>query len=159
VLSDGLVIKDWGAIMLFKDNKKSSLGRSVESFESIIGKSLRMDGNLMISQGLRVDGVLSGNVFQEEGKTATVAISESGLVNGNIQAQQVIVSGRVKGNIYSLDRVELLASAQIEGDITYGSIGIEMGAKILGKLNQVSTQNAEDAADVLITQAKQKATV
>ena len=145
--------------MLFKDNKKSSLGRSVESFESIIGKSLRMDGNLMISQGLRVDGVLSGNVFQEEGKTATVAISESGLVNGNIQAQQVIVSGRVKGNIYSLDRVELLASAQIEGDITYGSIGIEMGAKILGKLNQVSTQNAEDAADVLITQAKQKVTV
>ena len=113
----------------------------------------------MISQGLRVDGVLSGNVFQEEGKTATVAISESGLVNGNIQAQQVIVSGRVKGNIYSLDRVELLASAQIEGDITYGSIGIEMGAKILGKLNQVSTQNAEDAADVLITQAKQKVTV
>lgn len=145
--------------MLFKDNKKSSLGRSVESFESIIGKSLRMDGNLMISQGLRVDGVLSGNVFQEEGKTATVAISESGLVNGNIQAQQVIVSGRVKGNIYSLDRLELLASAQIEGDITYGSIGIEMGAKILGKLNQVSTQNAEDAADVLITQVKQKGTV
>jgi hypothetical protein len=34
-----------------------------------------------------------------------------------------------------------------------------MGAKILGKLNQVSTQNAEDAADVLITQAKQKVTV
>jgi cytoskeletal protein CcmA (bactofilin family) len=147
--------------MIFNNNnnKKTSLGRSVESFESIIGKSLRIDGSLVISQGVRIDGVLNGNVFQEDGKVATVAISETGTVNGNIQAQHVIVSGHVKGNIYSLDRVELLASAHIEGEITYGSIGIEVGAKILGKLNQVSAQNAGDAADLLITQAKQKATV
>ncbi len=136
---------------MFKTKKKSSLGRSVESFESIIGKSLRIDGNLIISQGLRIDGVLNGNIFQEDGNTASVAISESGTVNGNIQAQHVIVSGRVKGNIYSLDREELLAIAQVEGEITYGSIGIEVGANILGKLNQLNAQNAGDAADILIS--------
>jgi cytoskeletal protein CcmA (bactofilin family) len=145
--------------VVFNVKKKASLGRSVESFESIIGKTLRIDGNLMISQGVRIDGLLNGNVFQEEAKAATVAISETGSVNGNIQAQHVIVSGHVKGNIFSLDRVELLATAHIEGDITYGSIGIEVGAKILGKLNQVSEQNAGDAADLLITQVKQKTTV
>ena len=146
--------------MIFNNNKKkTSLGRSVESFESIIGKSLRIDGSLVISQGVRIDGVLNGNVFQEDGKVATVAISETGTVNGNIQAQHVIVSGHVNGNVYSLDRVELLASAVIEGEITYGSIGIEVGAKILGKLNQVSAQNAGEAADLLITQAKQKTSV
>ncbi len=144
--------------MVFNVKKKALLGRSVESFESIIGKTLRIDGNLMISQGVRIDGLLNGNVFQEEGKAATVAISETGSVNGNIQAQHVIVSGHVKGNIFSLDRVELLATAHIEGDITYGSIGIEVGAKILGKLNQVNEQNAGDAADLLITQVKQKTT-
>lgn len=144
---------------MFKTKKKSSLGRSVESFESIIGKSLRIDGNLIISQGLRIDGVLNGNIFQEDGNSASVAISESGTVNGNIQAQHVIVSGRVKGNIYSLDRVELLATAQVEGEITYGSIGIEVGANILGKLNQFNAQNAGDAADILISQVKQKTNV
>lgn len=145
--------------MVFNVKKKASLGRSVESFESIIGKTLRIDGNLMISQGVRIDGLLNGNIFQEEGKTATVAISESGTVHGNIQAQHVIVSGRVKGDIFSLDRVELLATAHIEGEITYGSIGIEVGAKILGKLNQVNERNAGDAADMLITQVRQKTSV
>jgi cytoskeletal protein CcmA (bactofilin family) len=144
--------------MIFNKKTKTPLGRSVESFESIIGKSLRIDGSLVISQGVRIDGVLNGNVFQEDGKVATVAISETGTVNGNIQAQHVIVSGHVKGSIYSLDRVELLASAHIEGDITYGSIGIEVGAKVLGKLNQVSAQNAGEVADLLITHAKQKTT-
>ena len=145
--------------MGFSLKKKTPLGRSLENFESIIGKSLRIDGHLIISQGIRIDGVLNGDVFQEEGKVATVAISETGIVRGNIQAQHVIVSGHVKGNIFSLDRVELLASAHIEGEITYGSIGIEVGAKILGKLNQISTHDAGEAADLLITQAKQKTTV
>jgi cytoskeletal protein CcmA (bactofilin family) len=142
--------------MVFKVKGKSSLGRSVENFESIIGKSLRIDGDLIISEGVRVDGTLNGNIYQGDGKSATVAIAETGAVKGNIHAQHVIVSGNVNGNIYSLDRVELLATAHIEGDITYGSIGIEVGAKVLGKLNQVSTQGAEQAVDLIINQAKQK---
>ena len=144
--------------MVFKSKRKVSLGRSVESFESIIGKSLRINGNLIISEGVRVDGVVNGNIFQNDGKTATVAIADSGCVNGNIYAQHVIVAGRVKGNIYSLDRVELLATAHVEGDISYGNVGIEVGATVLGKLNQLNAQDAVDAVELLISQAKQKIT-
>jgi cytoskeletal protein CcmA (bactofilin family) len=144
--------------MVFKPNKKTTLGRSVESFESIVGQSLVIDGNLKISQGVRIDGVLNGNIYQEDGKSATVAIAESGLVNGSIYAQHVIISGRVKGDIYSLDRVELLRDAQIEGDISYGSIGIEAGARIFGKLKPINSQDTEDAVELIINQAKQKTT-
>ena len=144
--------------MVFKSRKKTTLGRSVESFESIVGKSLTIEGNVKISQGIRIDGTLNGNIYQEDGMSATVAIAESGLINGNIYAQHVIISGRVKGDIYSLDRVELLKNAQIEGDISYGSIGIEAGASVLGKLKRINAQDAEDAVELLISQAKQKTT-
>lgn len=142
--------------MLFKTVKKTSLGRSIESFESIVGQSLVIEGDLKISHGIRIDGILNGNIYQEDGKSATVAVAESGIISGNIFAQHVIISGKVKGDIYSLDRVELLKNAHIEGNITYGSIGIEAGANILGNLKQVSVQDTEDAVELLISQAKQK---
>lgn len=144
--------------MVFRAKNKTSLGRSVENFESIVGKSLIIEGNLKISQGIRIDGTLNGNIYQEDGMSATVAIAESGLVNGSIYAQHVIISGKVKGDIYSLDRVELLKNAHIEGDISYGNIGIEAGASVLGKLKRINAQDAEDAVELLINQAKQKTT-
>lgn len=143
-------------MMVFKTKKKNLLGKTIESFETIIGKSILIDGNLSISQGVRVDGTLNGNIYQDDGKNATVAISESGKVNGNIHAQHVIVSGHVKGNIYALDRVELLASSRIEGEITYGSLGIEVGAKVLGKLNQINTQDADNVVDLMISQTERR---
>ena len=138
--------------MVFSKKKKNPLGKSVERFETIIGKSIRIDGNLNISHGVRIDGVLNGNVFQDEDHKATVAISESGRVNGNIHAQHVIVSGHIKGNIYALDRVELLATSRIEGEITYGNIGIEVGAKVLGKLNEISPLENDNVLDLLASQ-------
>ena len=125
----------------------------------IIGTKAVQEPQFVREMATKFAGHVMVGLDAKDGKVATVAISETGTVNGNIQAQHVIVSGHVKGNIYSLDRVELLASAHIEGEITYGSIGIEVGAKILGKLNQVSAQNAGEAADLMITQAKQKTTV
>ena len=142
--------------MVFKTKKRNSLGKTIENFETIIGKSILIDGNLSISQGIRIDGTLNGNIFQDDGKTATVAISETGKVNGNIHAQHVIVSGHVNGNIYALDRVELLSSSRIEGEITYGSLGIEVGAKVLGKLNQINTQEADNVVDMMISQTERR---
>jgi cytoskeletal protein CcmA (bactofilin family) len=77
-------------------------------------------------------------------------------VNGNINAQQVIVSGHVKGNIYSLGRLELLSTSRIEGEITYGSLAIEFGAKVLGKLNQINTQDPDNVVDLPINHIERK---
>ncbi len=137
---------------MFSSKKKNPLGKSVERFETIIGKTIRIDGNLNISEGVRIDGILNGNIIQDDGKKATVAISQSGRINGNIHGQHVIISGYVKGNIFSNNRVELLASSRIEGEITYGSIGIEVGCKILGKLNEIPQQEKDNVLDLIPNQ-------
>ena len=113
---------------------KTNLGRSVEKFESIVGASLKVEGDLVISKSLRIDGTVHGNIFQAEGASATVAIASGASVVGNIAVHDVIVSGNLRGNITSPGRVELIDTAKVEGDVTYGSIGVAVGARIAGQL-------------------------
>jgi len=142
--------------MMFKKTKKKALGKSIQDFESILGSSIRVDGNLIIAKSVRIDGSLYGNILQEEGSEATIAIAPSARIFGDIRAEHIIVAGSVKGNIFSSGKIELLAHAHIEGDITYGNIGIEIGANVTGKLLQISVAGVADEAELLLSQVKQK---
>jgi cytoskeletal protein CcmA (bactofilin family) len=108
---------------------KTNLGRSVEKFESIVGATLKVEGDLVISKSLRIDGTVHGNILQAEGASATVAIASGASVLGNIAVHDVIVSGHLRGNITSPGRVELIDTAKVEGDVTTckprGSIGLD----------------------------------
>jgi cytoskeletal protein CcmA (bactofilin family) len=138
--------------MKFRSNK--SLGESQEVFESIIGPTLRVEGNLIIQKGVRIDGIVDGNILQQDGQDAVVAISEKATVTGDVRANSVIVSGHLKGNIFSNTRVELLKTARIDGNISYSSIGMEIGASINGSLNQFDNENA---ASTVINRVMSKA--
>lgn len=136
--------------------KKSMLGKSVESFESIVGASLRIEGDLVISKSLRIDGTVNGNILQADGDSATVAVASGARVTGDISVQDVIVSGYVKGNIVSAGRVEIVDTAQIEGNITYGSIGIAVGARMMGQLMQLDGKAESAAIGVIAKAAKSR---
>jgi len=138
--------------MKFRSNK--SLGESQEVFESIIGPTLRVEGNLIIQKGVRIDGIVDGNILQQDGQDAVVAISEKASVTGDVRANSVILSGYLKGNIFANTRVELLKTARIDGNISYSSIGMEVGASINGNLNQFDNENV---ATEVITKAMSKA--
>jgi cytoskeletal protein CcmA (bactofilin family) len=138
--------------MKFRSNK--SLGESQEVFESIIGPTLRVEGNLIIQKGVRIDGIVDGNILQQDGQDSVVAISEKASVTGDVKANSVILSGYLKGNIFAKTRVELLKTARIDGNISYSSIGMEVGAIINGSLNQFDNENV---ATEVITKAMSKA--
>lgn len=128
---------------------KANLGRSVEKFESIVGATLRVEGDLIISQSLRIDGMVNGNIYQADGSSATVAIAPGATVNGNIAVNDVIVSGAIKGNISAPGRVELIDTAKVDGDVTYGSIGVAVGARIMGQLRQIDEMSQNEAQTVI----------
>jgi cytoskeletal protein CcmA (bactofilin family) len=133
---------------------KTNLGRSVEKFESIVGASLKVEGDLVISKSLRIDGTVHGNIFQAEGASATVAIASGASVVGNIAVHDVIVSGNLRGNITSPGRVELIDTAKVEGDVTYGSIGVAVGARIAGQLKQIDEMSQTEAHSAISKAAK-----
>lgn len=134
--------------------EKAKLGASVEKFESIVGSSLRIEGDLIISQSLRIDGTVNGNIYQADGASATVAIAPGATVNGNIAVSDVIVSGALKGNIVAPGRVELIDTAKVDGDVTYGSLGVAVGARIMGQLRQIDELSQNEAITAIHRAAK-----
>jgi cytoskeletal protein CcmA (bactofilin family) len=79
-----------------------------------------------------------------------VAVGEDGEVVGDIFAHRVMIAGKVEGNIYATERVEFHQTAQVRGDVTYGSIGIEHGARVIGLVIQgVDKKSANQASDVI----------
>lgn len=122
--------------------KKFKIGKSPESFDSILGQTLKIEGDLYISNSVRIDGTVNGNITQKADSQATVAIADGAIVNGNIFATNVIISGEVRGVIICTERIELLSTALIHGDIRYNSIALEVGARICGTLNQLEAPSS-----------------
>lgn len=108
-----------------------------ESFATLIGRHTSIHGELQIQESIRIDGHLRGHVQGAADQPVAVVVSATGHVEGDIIARRVVVAGRISGQIHALDRVELHAGCLVQGDIRYGSIAIEHGARVLGLLLQV----------------------
>jgi cytoskeletal protein CcmA (bactofilin family) len=105
-----------------------------ECFRTVIDQTTRIDGRLYFRESVRIDGKVHGDVALDGDCKASVAVAATGGVEGDISAYRVLVAGRVLGNINAEERVELTSTAHVSGDITYGSISIAHGAKVLGLL-------------------------
>lgn len=97
-----------------------------------IGKSVVVKGELSGSEDLIVDGEVEGSISLR-GQSLTVG--PNGRVRANIEARNVIVHGRVDGDIHATDRVDLRKSASLSGDISTARISIEDGAFFKGGID------------------------
>ncbi|HZD30840.1 MAG TPA: polymer-forming cytoskeletal protein [Candidatus Angelobacter sp.] len=104
-----------------------------------IGKSVIVRGELSGSEDLYVDGEVEGSVSL---KGQSLTIGPNGRVRANLEARNVIVHGRVDGNIVASDRVDLRKSASLTGDISTARVAIEDGAYFKGTID---IQKAEPA--------------
>ena len=86
---------------------------------------------------MHIDGLIKGNVVSDDDQPATLSVSDSGTIEGHVKVPNVIISGTVKGDVYSSEYVELGSTARIEGDVYYGLIEMAMGAEVNGKLVRI----------------------
>ncbi|HUI83903.1 MAG TPA: polymer-forming cytoskeletal protein [Candidatus Binatia bacterium] len=118
-------------------------GEGLRSAEvATIGKSVVVKGELSGSEDLILDGEVEGSITLR-GQTLTVG--PNGRVRANIEARNVILHGRVNGNIKAAERVDLRKSASLTGDIVTARISIEDGAFFKGGID---IQKPEPAARV-----------
>jgi cytoskeletal protein CcmA (bactofilin family) len=135
---------------MFGKRKTSLLLPTNERFDTLIGKTSEIYGRMVVGESLRIDCKVVGNIESEENSKVTVAVGEDGEVVGDIFAYRVMIAGKVEGNIYATERVEFHQTAQVRGDVTYGSIGIEHGARVIGLVIQgVDKKSANQASDVI----------
>lgn len=100
---------------------------------SIIGVRDRIRGDFHVGGGLRVDGVIRGNVVAAS-DDAVLIVSPNARIEGDIHVVRARLDGHVTGTVTVDGHLDVRAGAIIEGDVRYGSMAIHPGAAITGAL-------------------------
>ena len=129
---------------MFEKFSNKSMAVNSEKFDTIIGRKTTIQGTLVLLDSVRIDGRVVGNVESAPDCKIAVAIGPTGEVTGDIKAHRVMVAGKVFGHIHAADRVEFQKDSLVQGDVSYGSIAVEHGAKLSGLILQNKT--IEDSA-------------
>ena len=102
--------------------------------DCLIGAGTTVEGNIVFSGGLRVDGKVRGNVIAAEGKPGTLVLSEQAQIEGEIHVSHVVINGTVIGPVYAIEYVELQPKANVTGDVHYKTLEMQLGAVVQGRL-------------------------
>jgi cytoskeletal protein CcmA (bactofilin family) len=98
---------------------------------SCLGASLEIKGKISGEEDLQIDGKVEGSIALQ-GQRLTVG--RSGQLNSEVHAREVVVFGKVQGNLRASDRVEIKKDGSVTGDITTSRISIEDGAYFKGRI-------------------------
>jgi len=119
---------------------------------SVIGQTLQFKGDLVAEEDLLIQGNVRGTINH---RAKNLTIGAHGNVTANIVAQNVIVQGKIQGEIRATESVIIEPSARVVGDIFAPRVGLKEGAKFKGSIDMDSDpaaatpsarQNASDAA-------------
>lgn len=128
---------------MFSSNRQKPQNR----IDTLIGAEAIIHGSIDFGGGLRVDGVVKGNVNEDKAKPGTLVLSEQGRIEGTINVSSAIINGTVTGPINARQYVELQSKSRVTGDVSYKMLEIHVGAVIEGKLIYIHDNGSVDAAD------------
>lgn len=100
--------------------------------QATIGKSLVIKGEVTGSESLYIDGKVEGSISLPGNR---VTVGRNGQVSANISAREVVVLGKVRGNVNASDRVDIRSEGSLTGDVAAQRISIEDGAFFKGGID------------------------
>jgi len=126
---------------------------------TIIGKSVTIRGELSGKEDLYMDGDIEGTITLLD---ASLTVGPNARVVANIQARDVIVLGKVSGNLQAAGRVELRQTASVQGDIFAARLSIEDNALLKGRVelksggakSQGSPSSSVTSQETLVLESK-----
>src|SRR3954462_10939522 len=111
--------------------------------QATIGRSLVIKGEVSGSESLYVDGRIEGTINLNDNR---VTIGRNGVVAANITAREVVIMGKVTGNIECTDRVDIRSEGSLTGDIVSRRISVEDGALLRGSVQLAPAEKQEKAS-------------
>src|SRR5208283_1307252 len=100
--------------------------------QATLGKSLVIKGEVTGSESLYIDGRVEGSINLPGNR---VTVGRNGVVSANISAREVVVLGKVRGNLTASDRVDIRGEGSLTGDVVAQRISIEDGAYFKGGID------------------------
>jgi cytoskeletal protein CcmA (bactofilin family) len=125
------------------ESKKGEIVVNEGAAETIVGTSVKLKGNLKSDGDIIVDGVVAGEIKTK----GSVKIGKNANIIANIKAKNVSVSGAVQGNIEATDRLELLETGKVLGDVSANVLSIAAGAVFSGKSQMNDSHKDSEVMD------------
>jgi cytoskeletal protein CcmA (bactofilin family) len=122
-------------------NESTSFRSLTADDRATIGKSLQIKGEVIGSESLYIDGEVEGAITLPNSR---VTVGRDARVSANITAREVIVFGKVRGNITASDRVDLRSEGSVTGDVAAQRISIGEGAFLEGGIHVGKQGQQED---------------
>lgn len=121
--------------------------------DTLIGINTKITGDINFTGGLRIDGHVTGDVIASDDEHCTLVLSNEGNIQGKIRVANVVINGTVIGPIHAQGYLELQEKAKVYGDVRYGSLEIQFGACVEGKMINQNKPDADNAQhpDKMIT--------
>lgn len=118
-------------------NSKKQKRHKAARIDTLIGENTHIKGDIHFSGGLRIDGVITGNITADDDEPALLTLSEKGRIEGEVRVPFQLINGDVKGNIYAAEHIELADKARINGNVFYKLLEMTMGSEVNGQLIHV----------------------
>ena len=97
--------------------------------KNVLSSDVEINGTLKFAGELTFEGKLEGDIVSD----GTLQLGDSAVINGNVNANSVVVRGKVNGNITAKERIEIKAKTELFGDIKASKLVIEEGVTFVGK--------------------------
>ena len=104
--------------------KKLKMGPNGKGINTVIGRGSVSEGRFRVETGVRVDGVLKGELVS----SGTLIVGESGVIEADVKVNDALVSGRIVGTLEAEEKVHLQAQAAFVGRIKTRTLIVEEGA-------------------------------
>ena len=101
---------------------------------SLIGSDISINGDIVYDGTVHIEAKITGSLTTNKDKKSKLYINKASIIYGNINATDVAVNGKIHGNVYAYELLQLGSEAFVKGDIYYKTIEMEVGAKIDGRL-------------------------
>ena len=121
--------------------KKEEKSIEEKPIRTLIAEGVVLEGNVNIKDSARIEGTIKGNVTGD----GEIIVGETGMIEGDIECSQIIVYGKIRGNI-NAKKVYLKSKSEVNGDLNVNILVVEEGAIYNGKctMNQPVGENFEE---------------
>lgn len=119
---------------------------------SLIAAGVEIEGDLVFTNGLRIDGQIKGQLSGRagaDGKPALLVLSQTGRIEGSVSCGNALINGSIQGDIEVAQFIELQSGARITGTLRYRQLQIDVGAQVQGQLIRIDDDAVPAGAKIV----------
>lgn len=119
------------------DTQAGKIQESMVKQQSTIGENIKFRGELIGTEDLHIEGTVEGTVIMEG---QNLSIGESGTLNANIHAQNLVINGSLTGDVLADELIEIKKTAVVKGSLIAPRIQLDDGGKFRGAMDMIDTE-------------------